>query len=134
MTAAKIGAAAASHGNHVPATQGANNAVFLRNDNTWQSVTFQNIAGIALNTSGVNNVANQVARTQGNGHLMCGYINTNTTTEAQTISRIFFEQGSDGYIRKCTPAHFCSQMGTPRVVYSASQPAYEEGLIWLKPV
>ena len=31
------------HGNHVPATQTANNAVFLRNDNTWQTVTPDNI-------------------------------------------------------------------------------------------
>ena len=35
--------AAASHGNHVPTTQTANNAKFLRNDNTWQTVTPSNI-------------------------------------------------------------------------------------------
>lgn len=35
--------AKASHGNHVPTTQTANNAVFLRNDNTWQTVTPANI-------------------------------------------------------------------------------------------
>lgn len=29
-----------SHGNHVPATQTANSKVFLRNDNTWQSLPF----------------------------------------------------------------------------------------------
>lgn len=32
-----------SHGNHVPATETANNAKFLRNDNTWQTVTPDNI-------------------------------------------------------------------------------------------
>lgn len=37
------GKAASSHGNHVPATQTANNAKFLRNDNTWQTVTPANI-------------------------------------------------------------------------------------------
>ena len=31
------------HGNHVPTTQTANNAVFLRNDNTWATVTPDNI-------------------------------------------------------------------------------------------
>lgn len=31
------------HGNHVPATETANNAKFLRNDNTWQTVTPENI-------------------------------------------------------------------------------------------
>ena len=43
--------AAASHGNHVPATQTANNAVFLRNDNSWQTVTPANIgAAVASHT------------------------------------------------------------------------------------
>ena len=37
------GKANASHGNHVPTTQTANNAVFLRNDNTWATVTPANI-------------------------------------------------------------------------------------------
>lgn len=31
--------AAKSHGNHVPATQTASNKVFLRNDNTWHTIT-----------------------------------------------------------------------------------------------
>lgn len=37
------GKANASHGNHVPTTQTASNKVFLRNDNTWQTVTPANI-------------------------------------------------------------------------------------------
>ena len=40
------GKAASSHGNHVPTTQTANNAVFLRNDNTWQTVTPANIGAL----------------------------------------------------------------------------------------
>lgn len=35
--------ATASHGNHVPATQSANNKVFLRCDNTWATITPANI-------------------------------------------------------------------------------------------
>jgi len=31
--------AASSHGYHVPTPQGANNAVYLRNDNTWQTIS-----------------------------------------------------------------------------------------------
>ena len=42
-TASEVGAAPSSHGNHVPAVQTANNATFLRNDNTWQKVTPANI-------------------------------------------------------------------------------------------
>lgn len=37
------GKANTSHGNHVPATQTANNKVFLRNDNTWATITPANI-------------------------------------------------------------------------------------------
>lgn len=43
LQASLDGKAASSHGNHVPATQTANNAKFLRNDNTWQTVTPTNI-------------------------------------------------------------------------------------------
>ena len=42
------GKANASHGNHVPATQTANNKKFLRCDNTWQDVTPGNIGAAAL--------------------------------------------------------------------------------------
>lgn len=47
ITPSAIGAAASSHGNHVPTTQTANNAIFLRNDNTWQTVTPANIGAAA---------------------------------------------------------------------------------------
>lgn len=46
---ALAGKAASSHGNHVPTTQTASNKVFLRNDNTWQTVTPANI-GAATTT------------------------------------------------------------------------------------
>lgn len=39
--------AKASHGNHVPTTQTADNATFLRNDNTWQKITPANIGAAA---------------------------------------------------------------------------------------
>lgn len=41
------GKANSSHGNHVPATQTASNQVFLRNDNTWATVTPANIGAAA---------------------------------------------------------------------------------------
>lgn len=43
LSASDVGAAPTSHGNHVPSTETANNARFLRNDNTWQTVTPANI-------------------------------------------------------------------------------------------
>lgn len=45
------GKANTSHGNHVPATQTASNKVFLRNDNTWATITPANI-GAAATTHG----------------------------------------------------------------------------------
>lgn len=42
-----IGAAATSHGTHVPTPQTANNAVYLRNDNTWQTITPAKIGAAA---------------------------------------------------------------------------------------
>lgn len=48
----EIGAAAKSHGNHVPATQTADNKKFLRNDNTWQTVTPANIGAVPTGATG----------------------------------------------------------------------------------
>ncbi|WP_315443346.1 shufflon system plasmid conjugative transfer pilus tip adhesin PilV [uncultured Selenomonas sp.] len=41
------GKANSSHGNHIPNPEAANNARFLRNDNTWQAVTPGNIGAYA---------------------------------------------------------------------------------------
>ena len=56
LTPSDIGAAASSYGNHVPTTQTANNKVFLRNDNSWQTVTPANIGAVPT-TRKVNNKA-----------------------------------------------------------------------------
>lgn len=50
------GKANSSHGNHVPATQTASNKIFLRNDNTWATVTPANIGAAA--SSHTHTVAN----------------------------------------------------------------------------
>lgn len=51
LDTALSGKANTSHGNHVPAVQIASNKVFLRNDNTWQTITPANI-GAAATTHG----------------------------------------------------------------------------------
>ena len=68
------GKAASSHGNHVPTTQTANNAVFLRNDNTWQTVTPANIGAAASSH-------NQAASTITDGTL-AGQVVANATAVA----------------------------------------------------
>ena len=52
------GKANTSHGNHVPAVETANNAKFLRNDNTWATVTPANIGAAA---SSHNHTASQIS-------------------------------------------------------------------------
>ena len=50
-TASDVGAAASSHGNHVPATQTASNKVYLRNDNTWHVLTPSDIGAVPTTTT-----------------------------------------------------------------------------------
>lgn len=61
-TAAEIGAAASSHGNHVPATQTADARKFLRNDNTWQ--TLPSASTSATGIVQLNNATNSTSTTQ----------------------------------------------------------------------
>jgi len=69
-----------------------------------------NIMGLYLST-GRNSVANQIVRTNGNGYLETGYINTSIPEESQATSSVFFEQANDGYIRKKSLANFKTELG-----------------------
>lgn len=79
------GKAASSHGNHVPTVQTANNAKFLRNDNSWQTVTPANIGAVSLSggtsqkmTAALNMNGKEVYRTNtvsfGNASTRFGHI------------------------------------------------------------
>ena len=53
------GKANSSHGNHVPATQTASDKVFLRNDNTWATITPANIgAAASSHTHAISDITN----------------------------------------------------------------------------
>ena len=55
------GKANTSHGTHVPSPQSANNATFLRNDNTWQKVTPANIgASPTAGSTSLNQLAENI--------------------------------------------------------------------------
>lgn len=69
------GKANASHGNHVPATETANNARFLRNDNTWQTVTAANIGALASNGTATAASKLATARSIALGNQMSGSAN-----------------------------------------------------------
>ena len=79
----EIGAAAKSHGNHVPATQTADNKKFLRNDNTWQTVTPANIGAAASNHSH----SNYAASSHGHKYLDVKGTNTINSTANDTTAK-----------------------------------------------
>ena len=69
--------AAASHGNHVPATQTADNAKFLRCDNSWATVTPANIGAAAAS------------------HTHDGYVPTSRTVNGKALSANISLSASD---------------------------------------
>ena len=76
----------ASHGNHVPTTQTANNAIFLRNDNTWQTVKPANI-GAAASSHTHNYAGSSSAGGAATSALACTG-NSATATKLQTARTI----------------------------------------------
>ena len=64
--------------------------------------------GLAIGT-GRNDSANQIVRTQANGYVDFGWINTTSGTASGTLSRIYCSQ--DGYVRYLSPSNFLSSIG-----------------------
>lgn len=81
LTASDVGAAASSHGNHVPTIQTASNKIFLRNDNTWQTVTPSNIGAAA---SSHNHSANNIT----SGTLPISRGGTGATSASSVLSNL----------------------------------------------
>lgn len=73
------------------------------------AVTGSTFNGLAVNTTTVNNVANQIARTNASGYFMAGWINTLSGVASGTITRVQCSQ--DAYLRYLTPANFKSTLG-----------------------
>jgi len=65
--------------------------------------------GLAIGT-GRNNSANQIVRTQANGYIDCGWINTTSGNTTATITDVYINT-NDGYIRKATGSVFGGQIG-----------------------
>ena len=66
-----------------------------------QGATFN---GLAINTTGTNNVANQIVRTEVNGYAKFGWINSISGNHTGSITRI--TASNDAYLRYVTPAQF----------------------------
>jgi hypothetical protein len=65
--------------------------------------------GLQLET-GRNDSANKVVRTDQNGYLHTGWINTTSGDTTSNITNVFVNTNNDGYIRKASPGHFRSQI------------------------
>lgn len=97
ITHTMVGAAAASHGNHVPTIQTASNKIFLRNDNTWQTITPANIG----------------AATSGHGHDPSSI----TLATAQMIGRI---SGGTGGAESLSQAQVRTFLGLGTMAYAST--------------
>jgi hypothetical protein len=75
------------------------------------NITAPSFNGLAINTTGTNNVANQIVRTEANGYVNFGWINSVSGDTTSTITRI--TASNDAYLRYVTPATFRSQITDP---------------------
>jgi hypothetical protein len=85
------------------------------NDGSGSGLDADLLDGLQLHT-GRNNEANKVVRTDGDGYIQAGWINTPSGATTSTISRIY--ASNDDYVRYVTPATFRSQVTDG--VYAAS--------------
>ncbi len=94
-------------------------AIALNRGSASQTLTGVSIDGnaatvgtLSINTSGRNNVANQIVRTDSNGYIQAGWINTTSGDQGTSaIDRVYASY--DGYIRYYTPANFRTVLDVP---------------------
>ncbi len=67
-------------------------------------ITAATFNSFAINSTGTNNVANEIVRTQGNGYVNFGWINSVSGNHTGSITRI--TASNDAYLRYVTPAQF----------------------------
>ena len=67
-------------------------------------ITAATFNSLAINSTGTNNVANQIVRTEANGYANFGWINSVSGNHTGSITRI--TASNDAYLRYVTPAQF----------------------------
>lgn len=67
--------------------------------------------GLAVNSTGVNNIANQIMRTDASGYSKFGAINTNLEDTTAAATSYYVETGGDGYIRPKSLADVKAELG-----------------------
>ena len=84
-------------------------------DGSGSGLDADRLDGLELHT-GRNNEANKVVRTDGNGYIQAGWINTLSGATTSTLARVY--ASNDCYIRYYTPANFAAQI-SPYINVSA---------------
>jgi hypothetical protein len=102
--------------NLIPGNAG-NSAVKINGNTVWNAGNDGSGSGLDADTvdgldvhTGRNNEANKLVRTDGNGYIQAGWINTTSGATTTTLDRIY--ASNDGYIRYVTPATLGSQLGS----------------------
>ena len=83
-----------------------NGAGYITSSGTAANAT--QAGGLSVH-SGRNNEANKIVRTDANGYIQAGWINTTSGSTTTAIDRIY--ASNDGYIRYYTPANFLNSGG-----------------------
>lgn len=123
VAAALEGKADVNHGNHVPVTQTANNKVFLRNDNTWATVTPENIGAAATSHSHSDYVTVATTQTISGKKTMSGGMAFTNSLPVNNSMRYFlgidaFSQG--GTVKYADASKMCGMIGAMPVLSAAS--------------
>jgi hypothetical protein len=106
ISAAQISAAATTGYGFTPYSN-ANPAGYVTSSGSVANAT--NAGGLAVNSTGTNNVANQIVRTDASGYTNFGWINTISGDNGTTgITRVY--ASSDNYIRTYTMTNFTAQL------------------------
>ena len=87
------------------------NSTFAEGATFGGNVVAPTFNGLAINTSGTNNVANQIVRTDVYGYVNFGWIQSTSGATTSTITRI--TASDDQYLRYVTPATFRTQITDP---------------------
>lgn len=82
--------------------------MYVWNPSNFHVANANTVAELGVNGT-VNNAANKIVRTQGNGYTMFGYINSNVGVENGNIANIIYDNG-DGFFRKCSLAHLINKI------------------------
>ena len=112
-----------NNGSHLYASTSSssyNNKIWTdSNDGSGSGLDADTLDGLQLHT-GRNNVANRVVRTDGNGYIQAGWINTTSGSRPRNTAPARIYASDDAYLRYYTLSEFKVALGLPNSTYNRS--------------